>query len=132
MAGDRVLRGVTAALKDTLGSRALLGRYGGEEFSVLLPEAGQEEAFALAERLRQAAARLEISLGDTAIKVTICVGVAATVFEPGAPQHMESNQVCDALIMAADSALYRAKQEGRNKVCAVDFDYGERPAEQPL
>lgn len=119
MAGDRVLRGVTDALKETLGDRALLGRYGGEEFSVLLPGAGQEEALALAERLRQAAAMLEIAFGGAVIKVTICVGVAATVFEAVTPPDMESNQVCDSLIMAADSALYRAKQEGRNRVCAV-------------
>ena len=71
---------------------------------------------------------LEISLGGAAIKVTICVGVAATVFEQGASQDMESNQVCDALILAADSALYRAKQEGRNRVRAVDLANGEKAA----
>lgn len=128
MAGDSVLRDVTAALKNTLGDKALLGRYGGEEFSVLLPGAGQEEARSLAERLRQAAARLNTSFGGAAIKVTICVGVAAAVFEPEALQDMESNQVCDALILAADSALYRAKQEGRNRVCAAPLDYEEQGA----
>lgn len=124
MAGDKVLRGVTAALKDTLGHKALLGRYGGEEFSVLLPGMGQDEAVALAERLRQVAAMIEVSFNGTAINVTISVGVAAAVFEPGVPQGMESTQICDALILAADTALYRAKQEGRNRVCSVGLDYG--------
>ena len=62
MAGDKVLRSITAVLQDTLGERALLGRYGGEEFSVLLPGAGQEEALVLAEHLRQAAAMEKLLL----------------------------------------------------------------------
>ena len=128
MAGDRVLRSVTAALKDTLGHKAVLGRYGGEEFSVLLPGVGQDEALALAERLRQVASMLDVSFGGTVIKVTISIGVAATVFEPGLPLDMESNQVCDALILAADSALYRAKQEGRDRVCVVPLASGEGAA----
>lgn len=128
MAGDRVLRGLTAALKDTLGRKALLGRYGGEEFSILLPGAGQDEAQALAERLRQVAAMLDISFGGAAIKVTISIGVTTTVFEPGLPQNMESSQICDALVLAADSALYRAKQDGRNRVCSLPLTYGERAA----
>ena len=124
MAGDKVLRGVTSALKDTLGHKALLGRYGGEEFSVLLPGMGQDETVAFAERLRQVAAMMEVSFNGIAINVTISVGVAAAVFEPGAPQGMESTQICDALILAADTALYRAKQEGRNRVCSVGLEYG--------
>ena len=124
MAGDKVLRGVTSALKDTLGHKALLGRYGGEEFSVLLPGMGQDEAVALAERLRQVAAMIEVPFNGTAINVTISVGVAAAVFEPGTPQGMESTQICDSLILAADTALYRAKQEGRNRVCSVGLEYG--------
>ena len=89
---------------------------------------GQDEAQALAERLRQVAAMLDISFGGASIKVTISIGVTTTVFEPGLPQNMESSQVCDALVLAADSALYRAKQDGRNRVCSLPLTYGERAA----
>ena len=125
MAGDNVLRGITRILRQTLGKGGMLGRYGGEEFSILLPAMGQEDAVAVAERLRQAAAEAEISYGGVPVRVTISIGVAAVAFAPGAASDDENPQLCDSLILAADTALYRAKQNGRNRVCSVALAYGE-------
>ncbi len=125
LTGDSVLRTVTAILRQTLGEGAMLGRYGGEEFSILLPAVQQEEAVDVAESLRAAAARAETTLGETSVRVTISLGVAGVVFVPGAAQEPENAKICDALILAADTALYRAKQEGRNRVCSVGLTYGE-------
>lgn len=119
------MRTVTAILRQTLGKDALLGRYGGEEFSILLPGVEQEEAAALAESLRAAAAGAETTLDETVVRVTISLGVAGVVFVPGAAQGLENAKICDSLILAADTALYRAKQEGRNRVCSVGLTYGE-------
>ena len=125
LTGDCVLRTVTAMLRQTLGKDALLGRYGGEEFSILLPGVEQEEAAAVAESLRAAAAGAETTLDETVVRVTISLGVAGVVFVPGAAQRLENAKICDSLILAADTALYRAKQEGRNRVCSVGLTYGE-------
>ena len=125
LTGDSVLRTVTAILRKTLGRGAILGRYGGEEFSILLPAVQQEEAVAVAETLRKAAAKAETTLGETSVRVTISMGVAGVVFVPGVAQGQENAKICDALILAADTALYRAKQEGRNRVCSVGLTYGE-------
>ena len=125
MTGDSVLRTVTGILRQTLGAQALLGRYGGEEFSVLLPGVQQDEAVLVAETLRAAAAGAETVFGDTSVRVTISLGVAAAIFLPEAAQEQENSKICDALILAADTALYRAKQGGRNQVCSVGLTYGE-------
>ena len=130
LAGDSVLRTVTAVLRQTLGPEAMLGRYGGEEFSILLPGVQQDEAMAAAESLRAAAAGAETPLADTSVRVTISLGVAAVIFMPGAAQSMDNAKVCDALILAADTALYRAKQDGRNRVCSVGLTYGDSACEQ--
>ncbi len=125
LTGDCVLRTVTAMLRQTLGKDALLGRYGGEEFSILLPGVEQEEAAAVAESLRGAAAGAETTLDETVVRVTISLGVAGVEFVPGATQGLENAKICDSLILAADTALYRAKQQGRNRVCSVGLTYGE-------
>ena len=125
LTGDCVLRTVTAMLRQKLGKDALLGRYGGEEFSILLPGVEQEEAAAVAESLRGAAAGAETTLDETVVRVTISLGVAGVEFVPGATQGLENAKICDSLILAADTALYRAKQEGRNRVCSVGLTYGE-------
>lgn len=125
LTGDLVLRTVTAVLRKKLGTEAMLGRYGGEEFSVLLPGVQQDEAAAIAENLRAAAAGAKATLDETSVQVTISLGVAAVEFLPGVAQGVENAKICDSLILAADTALYRAKQEGRNRVCSVGLTYGD-------
>ncbi len=104
-AGDEVLRRIAAALAG-LAHRAgdLAARYGGEEFCLLLPETGGDAALCVAERARAAVAALD--LADLGIPgVTVSVGIASAV-----------QTTPDALVAAADAAMYRAKRAGKNCV----------------
>ncbi len=108
LVGDQVLLAVSRALTAELREGDLLGRFGGEEFAVLLPTADDAEARLAAERLRSRVASLRVATaGSGVIGVTISVGAAVTD-APGLT-------VAD-LLAAADVELYRAKAAGRNRV----------------
>lgn len=110
LAGDRCLAAVARTLAECANRPAdLVARYGGEEFLVLLPGLDGDQAMALAERMRQACESTQMPhpASPAAAVVTISVGAAAAI--PRAGQGVE------ALIELADEALYRAKQEGRNR-----------------
>jgi diguanylate cyclase (GGDEF)-like protein len=112
-AGDACLRKVSAIVASTVRQGTdLVCRYGGEEFAIILPEADRQRAHDVAERVRKAIAGLgEPHLGSPTGHLTLSVGVAAVVpSEHGA---------ADALVQAADTALYQAKQNGRNTVWAA-------------
>jgi diguanylate cyclase (GGDEF)-like protein len=108
LVGDEVLKGLAAELRKQVRDYDVVGRFGGEEFTVLLPRTEAGEAVRIAERLRLSASTLSILAGDTRIGVTISIGVSVLgshgrdLFE---------------LLAAADLALYRAKDMGRNQVC---------------
>jgi len=106
--GDEVLRAISDRCRRTLRTNDVLARYGGEEFVVVFPETNIDEAVVVAERLRDAIAREPIRVGDNALGVTVSIGLAAF----GAGQDLEK------LFQRADSALYAAKQDGRNLVRA--------------
>ena len=115
LAGDKALRAVTDALRGQLRSYDLAGRFGGEEFVVLLPQTREMDAINVAERLRAHIAALSIPVADgvesgPCIKLTISVGVAAL---EGA-----SRELTD-MLAAADAALYYAKETGRNKTHVI-------------
>jgi diguanylate cyclase (GGDEF)-like protein len=105
--GDEVLRASAAALRSELRQYDLIGRYGGEEFLVVLPGCDTAQGRAIAERLRAAVANTSISHDGNELRVTVSLGVASTV------QHEFSQE---AVVGAADAALYRAKANGRNRV----------------
>jgi diguanylate cyclase (GGDEF)-like protein len=109
--GDRCLRLVAAAIRDNLrGSRDIVARFGGEEFVIVLPGAGHDDARAIAERVRAAIESLaHPNPGSPFGIVTASFGVASIQ----APQLS-----IQALMSEADKALYRAKKAGRNKVAA--------------
>ena len=115
LVGDKALRAVTDALRNQLRVYDLAGRFGGEEFAILLPQAREVDALNVAERLRSHVAAMSVPVDDNdesgpVIKLTISVGVAAL--------NGESPELTD-ILAAADAALYHAKETGRNKTHMV-------------
>jgi diguanylate cyclase (GGDEF)-like protein len=109
--GDEVLAAVGVALRSTVRESDFVGRYGGEEFIMLLPDADRETTLQVAERVRSAIADIDILGGDSA--VTASFGVA--VFPEHAPDAAR-------LVRNADRAMYRAKANGRNRVEVFTLD----------
>lgn len=107
-AGDDVLREVARRLHTSVRSYDMVGRYGGEEFLVVLNKCDPASAVARAENLRNTVAAKPFMLATKSIKVTISVGVALSTDFP--------NRDADDILHAADMALYDAKQSGRNCV----------------
>jgi diguanylate cyclase (GGDEF)-like protein len=103
-----VLRGVAGLLRGALRTVDSVGRYGGEEFLVLLPQTPPDEARRTGERLRQQIGDHVFRVGNRELRVTVSVGVATW--------GGEGAQSAEGLIREADQALYRAKEEGRNRV----------------
>ena len=109
--GDDVLRKLASLLKANLRAIDRVYRYGGEEFIVMLPEVDKEGALACAERLRRKAEQEPFEgekESQPSGKITLSIGVATYPFD---------GDTLDKLLEAADSALYRAKALGRNRVC---------------
>ncbi len=109
-AGDVILRELALLLNQQLRYSDVMARYGGEEFVVLLLGTREVEAYGLMERLRKAVEASVFSYGDQEIKVTISSGLASML--DGAEDHFDT---VEALLRAADRALYVAKREGRNR-----------------
>jgi diguanylate cyclase (GGDEF)-like protein len=109
LTGDQILRELGVIIKDNVREIDTAGRYGGEEFCVILPDTDRDGAQYAAERIRKATEDTEISAYDAVIKSTLSVGIATF---PDDAKKMEE------LIDKADWALYRAKKLGRNRVCA--------------
>jgi two-component system cell cycle response regulator len=108
MAGDAVLRVTTRRMSSLLRSYDNIGRYGGEEFVIVLPGCDRESAAAFAERLRLCIGEEKMDIPEGMIPLTISLGVATS--------SREKRYDIDSLIQAADQALYRAKENGRNRV----------------
>lgn len=108
LAGDRVLRNVADVIRSRIRAQDIVGRYGGEEFLVVLVDTSAQGARRLAEQLREAVQAASCHWGAQRLAVTVSIGVFGGRLEPG--------DSWDQLIHAADSALYRAKQGGRNRV----------------
>lgn len=107
-AGDAVLVSIASRLRTCIRAEEALGRYGGEEFLVILPGSSMATALAVGERMRQAIASHTEMVSGTALSMTISAGVASTDLFPGATS--------EELINHADMALYAAKEGGRNRV----------------
>lgn len=108
--GDAVLMAFADVLRATIRPYDTVGRYGGEEFALLMPQTGKETATRVAERVRQELEVRGVNVGDKRMEVTVSAGVASYGVD-GADW--------DTLLTAADTALYEAKHAGRNRVLAA-------------
>ncbi len=109
LVGDQILKNIARIIKENIREIDIVGRFGGEEFCVVLPETGHEGAHFAAERIRTAIEKAEIKAYDASLHATVSIGIA--VFPANGKKSEE-------LIDKADWALYRAKKRGRNCVCA--------------
>ena len=120
LVGDSTLREVAAVIREHVRRVDLVARYGGEEFAIVMPEAGSPTNLETAERIRSAIARKRFRLYDEETKVTVSIGVASfpkdvEEVKAGKPSEFKESLILE-LIQKADKALYRAKEEGRNRV----------------
>ncbi len=113
LAGDLVLKEIGTVFTRTLRPYDCVGRYGGEEFLLILPNCGMESALVRGEQLRAAVQSAHVREGETLLQVTASFGVVSVL-----PSHHEAETV----IRAVDAALYRAKSCGRNCVIQAEMD----------
>lgn len=118
-AGDEVIKAVAQILENHKRTSDIVGRLGGEEFALVLPEATIESALGAAERFRQLVIDREINVAGQRIAITISIG--ATVCHSAPPG-------IDELLKEADMALYEAKRSGRNRVCRYARGVAASPA----
>jgi diguanylate cyclase (GGDEF)-like protein len=122
LAGDQMIRRVADAIREAVREYDLPARFGGDEFVILMPEAGLEEATTVAERLRQAVAAIELKTADNnRVAATVSIGLAVFPAHGRTPSEM---------LAAADRAVYQAKALGRNRVCS--FGGVEGPSLRPV
>ncbi len=105
--GDEVLKEVARRLRRGVREHDVVARYGGEEFALLLLQASPEQATAVTERCRRSLSDSPVEVGREALRITLSAGVS---FHPGSGAESE-----DELMRQADSALYRAKRQGRDR-----------------
>lgn len=106
-AGDSVLRAVSDSMKLSLRLSDIIGRIGGEEFAVILPETEVNAAMVIGDRLRKRVEALDIIHKDNTLKITISIG---------ASHSSKDDLSIDDVIQRSDAALYRAKESGRNRI----------------
>jgi diguanylate cyclase (GGDEF)-like protein len=120
LVGDVVLREVARTIRKNIREVDLLGRYGGEEFGVLLVETDEPGALLVAERIRRSVQSREFEAYDERLKVTVSIGCCS---------YSQNLDDVNLLVESADSALYQSKRQGRNRVSF--FTFGPASAPEP-
>ena len=116
-AGDKILIQVAAALKSQISrSSDMLARYGGEEFVLILPNMAESNAMQFAEKLIIAVNQLSLAHLKSKAGKSISISIGVSTYDP--TKHREAS----ALVDAADTALYKAKQQGRNQACFLALE----------
>ena len=125
LAGDAVLKGIAEVFRAELRHYDVPARFGGEEFSILLPETPPEQALEIAERIRRAIAErlFDVETSSEPIRATVSIGVASFPKDAQDP---------NALIHQADLAVYRAKLQGRNRVLTASSEPLLMPADRSV
>lgn len=108
--GDEALTRVALTMEHHLGARAIVGRQGGEEFAIVLPDTALDLALDCAEALRAALARVTVAAGEASLELRASFGVAAL---------LDSDQSMESVLRRADAALYESKNCGRDRVTAA-------------
>ena len=108
LSGDAVLVAISELLQKNVRNSDILGRFGGEEFVVVCPGAGMEDAQILAERLNLAVRSSSVQIQGQALRVTASIGGYAGMVQPG--------MAWEDVLEVADAAMYRAKAAGRDRV----------------
>lgn len=116
-AGDVVLVEVSRRMSVLLRSYDVLGRFGGEEFVIAFPEIDQQSAGLRLDEIRARIAETMFNIDVALIPVTASIGYA----------HWQLNDSVAAMLKRADEALYKAKHDGRNRICAADYAYNNQP-----
>jgi diguanylate cyclase (GGDEF)-like protein len=111
--GDQILQHVTQIACTELRSADVIGRYGGEEFVIMLPVTDAQQVYPVAERIRAGVAALRVPTPKGDASVTISIGIAETILKP-------QDESVDKVIRRADEAMYAAKQAGRNRTIIFD------------
>ena len=111
--GDILMKSVVSVCLKNLRNTDVFCRYGGDEFYIMLPETNQEQACLLAERLREAVGTTQIDLGGTKIRMTLSIGISAL---DGTGQNISLMDLLDR----ADTAMYKAKESGRDRIWFFD------------
>ncbi|MFD9891145.1 diguanylate cyclase [Amycolatopsis sp. NPDC059027] len=115
LGGDAVLRAVAGTIKGAVRDYDSVGRFGGEEFVVLLPDIRETDVRTVAERVREAVAGLSVEIADGS-RAKVIDGLSASI---GVATYPAAGAALDRLLQAADKALYSAKRSGRNKVVCI-------------
>ncbi len=106
-AGDQLLRAITEVVLRTVRATDLAGRYGGDEFVVLLPETDAEGAFVVAEKLRRDISALAVRVQDRSVRPSVSLGLVA---------FPDDGRTTEELLSAVDAAMYEAKRRGKNQI----------------
>ena len=112
LAGDKVIASIAAECKNRLRKSDIIGRFGGEEFFILLTRTNLQKAYLIAEEIRELIKKMVIVFENNQIKVQVSIGVASTSSHTG-------KITLNDLINESDKALYMAKKAGRNRVSSV-------------
>ncbi|MCD6397261.1 MAG: diguanylate cyclase [Spirochaetaceae bacterium] len=114
-AGDLILKNTAASFKIILRDSDIPGRYGGEEFTILLPETDASGAASIAERLREDVSSFENIYKGVKINITVSIGISHIKFDTPSDKN-DYVKILDSLLCESDQALYQAKEQGRNQV----------------
>lgn len=123
--GDQILEHVAQAARAELRSADVIGRYGGEEFVIMLPVTTAQEAYPIAERILAGVGAIRVETAKEQAVVTLSIGIAETLFAPPG-ERLGGDDSVERVVHRADDAMYAAKAAGRNRISV----YSE-PAERP-
>ena len=121
--GDQVLVSLAKLFKKSVRISDVLGRLGGEEFTIVMPDTDEKGAANLAERLRKRVEETPLRAGDITLHITVSIGIAMYY---GSQKRIDGREALENLIKKADAAMYKAKEKGRNRVEVYTEDLAGR------